>query len=413
MRMALILLCSLATTSCASNAYPWAPTKPESFAGSRWRQVTYDLHGSVKRKQLAFSSLYAFGGPPQDGAVPSSGFVNVDGVFYGTTFDGGTNNLGSIFKVTPAGSETMLYSFKGGLDGANPSGTLVAIGNTLYGTTVIGGKPSCPDSGAGCGTVFAITTSGQERVLHAFNGGTDGEGVFAGLIESGGVLYGTTGSGGDVSCPNGTLGCGTIFRITPSGDETVIYAFKGRKDGAFPQASLVEFGGSLFGTTGMGGSDDAGTVFKISSGGREKVLHSFQTSDGYQPLAPLTRFKKKFYGTTSLGGATGNGTVFQITESGNTKAIYSFVGGSNDGSYPTAPLTVYKGLLYGDTLRGGTGDGIVFKITVSGVEHVLHIFQGDDGAQPSTPLFLLDRILYGTTQLGGTAKKGTMFSLGP
>ncbi len=162
---------------------------------------------------------------------------------------------GTLFSVTPAGAETIVYTFgRGTNDGAIPQGDIIYFGGKFYGTTSQGGGKGC--GGAGCGTVYSITPDGTETVLHAFKGGRDGATPEAGLIAVGGKLYGTTAAGG-------TYGYGTVFRITTAGAEKVLHAFGDGSDGRTPLAGLLDVGGVLYGTTNSGGANSVGTVFKI------------------------------------------------------------------------------------------------------------------------------------------------------
>ena len=169
-------------------------------------------------------------------------------------------------------------------DGRDPhAGPLVKVKGTLYGTTVYGGGP-CHDRCFG-GTVFAITTSGSETVLHSFEArsGGDGKNPRAGLIDGAGTLYGTTVHGGSASCY-----CGTVFKVTLSGAETVLHSFTGNPDGFGPDAGLLDVNGTLYGTTINGGANGDGTVFAIAPSGKETVLHSFAGQpDGAHPYAGL------------------------------------------------------------------------------------------------------------------------------
>ena len=199
------------------------------------------------------SVLYSFG-TGIDGQNPYAGLIqDASGNLYGTTLYGGTNNLGTVFKVTPAGVETVLYSFGTGTDGHLPLAGLIqdASGN-LYGTTYTGGTNNL-------GTVFKVTPAGVETVLYSFGTGTDGQYPRAGLIQdASGNLYGTTFEGG-------TNGLGTVFKVTPVGVETVLYSFGAGIDGQYPYARLIQdASGNLYGTTFQGGTNGLGTVFKIS-----------------------------------------------------------------------------------------------------------------------------------------------------
>jgi uncharacterized repeat protein (TIGR03803 family) len=258
----------------------------------------------AERTHVRYSVLYRFKGAPGDGYIPVAGLLNVKGTLYGTTFLGGANNDGIVFSITPSGEETVLYSFKGGSgDGENPYAGLLNVNGTLYGTTVSGGAN-------GDGTVFKITTSGSETVLYSFKGGSgDGEDPYAGLLNVKGALYGTTQSGG-------ASDDGTVFKITTSGTETVLYSFRGSSDGQYPYASLLNLKGTLYGTTGQGGgSYRGGTAFAVTTSGKETVLHIFGpgSGDGENPNGGLINVKGTLYGTTEDGGVSNQGTVFALS----------------------------------------------------------------------------------------------------
>jgi uncharacterized repeat protein (TIGR03803 family) len=232
------------------------------------------LGGGAARAEN-FSVLYTFTGAP-DGGEPYVALINVGGTLYGTTRDGGAANMGAVFTITPAGVESVLYSFKGGIDGEMPQASLINVGGILYGTTTAGGNN-------GCGTVFTVTPAGVETVLYAFKCSTknDGAGPRAGLINVGGTLYGTTFGGGSDNL-------GTVFKVTKAGNETVVHSFGAAGDGNYPIAGLINVGGRLYGTTFEGGVNDLGTVFTISPAGKESVLYAFQSSnDANTPFAPL------------------------------------------------------------------------------------------------------------------------------
>lgn len=213
--------------------------------------------------------IYTFAGPP-DGAFPIGALIlDSAGNVYGTTTAGGVSGgcfgygCGVVFQVSPSGTETVLFTFTGGLDGGFPGGDLVrdADGN-LYGTTVYGGGTPCSD-GLGCGVVFKLDPQANETVLHSFSGGSDGAFANAGLTrDAGGNLYGTTIEGGDLSCGSG-LGCGTVFKLSPTGNETVLHNFTGGADGALPQGGLVSYRGYLYGTTTSGGTYGLGVAFRL------------------------------------------------------------------------------------------------------------------------------------------------------
>jgi len=360
---------------------------------------------TAERTRPDVGLLYSFGGASGDGHYPDASLINVNGTLYGTTLGGGANGDGTVFAITTSGTETVLHSFGGSGDGANPLASLINVKGTLYGTTVSGGAN-------GDGTVFAIATSGAETVLYSFKGGSrDGENPYASLINVNGKLYGTTLYGGK-------YGNGTVFAITTSGKETVLHGFGRSGDSANPLASLINANGTLYGTTLGGGANGDGTVFAITTSGSETVLYSFKggSGDGENPYASLIKVNGTLYGMTWIGGANGDGTVFAITTSGSETVLYSFKGGSGDGENPYASLINVDGKLYGTTTEGGAnGGGTVFAISTSGTETVLHSFKGRQGGgdKPYASLIKVNRRLYGTTYAGGANGCGIAFSLTP
>ena len=326
----------------------------------------------------AESVLYGFKGGYTDGQYPKGGLIERSGVLYGTTQTGGANLSGTFFKITPSGKETMLHSFGGvvgsGYDGIYPYASLIYVSanNMFYGTTLYGGTGSCY---GGCGTVFSVTPSGKETVLHSFAGGQDGSLLAGSLLYSNGKLYGTTengGGGGGSTCSNSSapVGCGTIFSLSKSGTEKVLYSFTGGSDGAYPGGGLINVNGTLYGMAGGGGSGECtsgcGTIFSLSASGAFDAIHSFHgpPKDGASPWGNLTNVKGALYGTTDQGGAstacavvsgtTGCGTIFRVTTSGKEQVLYSFEG-SPDGAWANTTLLYMKGVLYGTTLVGGSG----------------------------------------------------------
>jgi len=182
------------------------------------------------RARPGYSVLYSFIGGSGDGGYPIGDLLNVNGTLYGTTAGQGAHGVGTVFAITVSGKETVLYSFgTNSEDGTNPIAGLINVNGTLYGTTENGGSN-------GYGTVFAITMSGKETVLYSFGTSSeDGTSPCAGLIDVNGTLYGTTVAGG-VNCRSGSSGCGTVFAITTSGKETVLHSFGGSGDGDGPVA---------------------------------------------------------------------------------------------------------------------------------------------------------------------------------
>ncbi len=333
------------------------------------------------------TTLHSFYTQGDDGIAPYAGLIQAgDGSFYGTTNYGGANSDGTVFKITPSGALTTLASFciyYDCPDGAYPAAGLVqASDGNFYGTTSGGGQWCL--SFPGCGTVFKITPSGGLATLHRF-AGSDGALPYAGLVQaSDGNFYGTTYVGG-------ANGGGTVFKITPSGTLTTLYSFCSQSncsDGGYSNAGLVQASdGNFYGTTFEGGANGAGTVFKITPSGALITLHSFcsqsNCSDGTFPYAGLVQANGgNFYGTTGYGGAYGEGAVFKITPSGALTTLYSFCLQTNcsDGVSPRAGLIqASDGNFYGTTVGGGANDGgTAFKITPSGALTTLYSF----GSQP-------------------------------
>ncbi|MGA7201317.1 MAG: choice-of-anchor tandem repeat GloVer-containing protein [Candidatus Cybelea sp.] len=377
-----------------------------------------------------YNVLYSFAGT-LDGNYPSGTLIDVGGKLYGTTeYGGGCNyspSCGTVYSLSLDGHEKVPYRFASPPDGIYPLAGLIDVGGTLYGTTDGGGSNSCGGYPYyySCGAVFSVTPSGTEKVLHSFSSPPDGALPAAPLIDVNGTLYGTTQYGG-VHKNTCSGNCGTVFSITPSGTEKVLYSFGAGSDGNVPAASLIEVKRKLYGTTSGGGAYGWGTVFGVTLNGREIILHSFGGgTDGGNSEAGLIDVRGTFYGTTEVGGARTSGkscnvvnkcgTVFSITPPGTEKVLHRFVGNKNDGAGPVASLIDVKGTLYGTTEYGGAyGDGTVFSISTSGSEHLLHSFgSGTDGKLPATALIEMDGTLYGTTTGGGTYQHGTVFGLTP
>jgi uncharacterized repeat protein (TIGR03803 family) len=303
-----------------------------------------------------FTTLHSFDGT--DGSQVFPGLVQAaNGDLYGATADGGANsnrgcvaNCGTVFKITLAGKLTTLYSFcsqSGCSDGAEPQATLVQDTNgNLYGTTFILGT----NNG---GTVFKISLGGKLTTLYSFcsqSGCSDGDGPSAPLVQAtNGDLYGTTLFGGSNAC-----GCGTVFKITSSGKLTTLHSFDGT-DGNAPGPLVQATDGNFYGTANQGGANGAGTVFKITASGKLTTLYNFCSlngcTDGEAPLAGLVQGTHgNFYGTATQGGANGYGTVFKITPSGKLTTLDSFA----PYGFPEATLVLATdGNFYGTTYEGG------------------------------------------------------------
>lgn len=335
----------------------------------------------VSKSQISFARsqirgdrvIYAFTGQP-DGQNPVA-ISAMGGALYGTTYGGGAAGYGAVFTSSTSGKEKIVYSFQGGSDGLEPSSGLTFLNGSMYGTTLVGGGTGC--SGQGCGTVYVIDSSGSEQILHRFKlSKTDGWYPDSTLVPVNGELYGATTFDSGTACYDG---CGTIYGISAEGRERVIYHFKGGSDGCWP-GTLVALKGVLYGITASAtasGCEPAygGTVFKLTTSGKEKVLHIFRDRpDGSFPTS-LIALNGVLYGTTFYGG--------------------------NNGC---------------DAGLGGTTCGAVFSVTPSGHEKILYRFKGGrDGSQPAS-LTWLNGAFYGATAYGGVGSGlgyGTLFMLAP
>jgi uncharacterized repeat protein (TIGR03803 family) len=431
-------------------------------SGTEGDGTLYSIHPATG----AHTVLYAFMGG-SDGDGPISGLISDGGVLYGTTGSGGGGNNGTLYSFNLVkGSETVVYSFAGGIDGSEPN-AVIRVGHTLYGATGSGGTGSA-------GTLFSVNPStGVETVLYSFTGASvrssrnalqnmngtlflsssrggipnlgdiveinpstgaaneiyaftdQAAGVYpeAALIDFGSAIYGTTEGGGNENCSGG---CGTVFSFNPrTGAETALYSFAGGSDGIGPEAALIGLNSTLYGTTPTGGTHGQGSVFSIDTAtGAETVLHSFAGSkagDGATPNAELITVGGTLYGTTFYGGIgctkhpSGCGTIFSINPAtGAETVLYSFR--ENDGSYPQAALTDVGGIFYGTTSAGGRSNlGTVFSFNpATGAEEVVHKFGvGTDGTAPQAALIDVGGTLYGTTSKGGTSAEGIVFSINP
>ena len=360
------------------------------------------------------------------------------GNLYGTAALGALNGNGIVFSLTPDGgtgfTEVILHNFTGPPDGSVPvrSVVLTAPGR-LFGTTLEGGAN---DMGSAFEVQFATNADApaRERVLYSF-GSFSGDGIHpnAALLPAVQGFFGVTRDGG-------ANGRGTVFQLTPpssGGDwtETVLYSFTGSGDAAFPSSDLVvDKAGNLYGTTLVGGVSDLGAVYQLSppatEGGTwtETVIFSFSGSDGTLPFGGL-QFDQNglLYGTTSGGGDLQGGTVFQLTPpakpgtSWTESVLYSFSGGRDGGSPVAGVIINNKGQLFGTASTGGSGGpdfgGVIFKLTPPQnqgdpwTETVLHSFGGPDGFRSLARLVQRENALYGTTSAGGLNGTGTAFVL--
>lgn len=385
--------------------------------------VSLDVTNQVAQAQT-FTVLHRFAGFSTDGRSPQSALVR-DGAgnLYGTTLYGGKYGGGTVFRLDTAGKPTILLNFfrDTNLDyGFHPTASLVrdARGN-LYGTNQFGGDLTC-EVPNGCGTVFKLAPTGTRTALHRFKT-TDGAHPQAGLIaDSAGNLYGTTFTGGDLTCHAFPFpGCGVVFKLDPTGKLTILHKFTGSPDGALPVGRLVrDAAGNLYGATGKGGDAhcQCGTIFKIDVNGTESVLFAFRnfTGEGMFPGGGLVlnAATGNLFGTTGETEQIGGvycGTIF-VVASGTLSFLHQFT--ETEGIGPSGDLILdTAGNLYGTTVAGGdlictnagSGCGTVFKWSPSTGLTDLYRFTGTaDGNFPEAGL-LRDAAgnLYGTASLGG------------
>jgi uncharacterized repeat protein (TIGR03803 family) len=367
-----------------------------------------------------------------DGAIPLELIQGSDGNFYGVSSGGGADSQGTLFRVTPSGAESVVYAFgtRQSGDGDGPNSIIQGADGSFYGTTFGGGS-------AHGGTVYRISPSGSEAVLYSFQGYTnpnDGIGPLS-LVQGGDDnLYGITSCGSEVNSDTCITG-GIFFEVTMQGAETVLHSFGSGTDGTQPSGNvLLGKDGSFYGTTSGGGAYGGGVVFRITTTGAETVLYSFGASatDGVSPNALVQGSDGNFYGTTMGGGQFASGSFFKVTPAGAETILYSFLGTSAS----SAPAGLSGGILqagdgnfYGTaTLGGEYGQGVVFSIDATGTETIVYSFSGCtnipdsaslcgssgsmDGAAPAAGIIQAsDGNLYGTTQFGGSSESGTVFKL--
>jgi len=399
-----------------------------------------------------YSVLHTFRYFPHGASPYAPLFRGAGGDLYGATNGGGPYDAGVVFRLDTAGSQTVLHTFTGGADGGNPCGGLVSdSADNLYGTTYQGGIAGAGTNKRGAGVVYKIDPSGQYTVLYSFTGGADGSGPIAGVIlDAAGNLYGTTYYGG-------AQGYGAVFKLSPSGQETVLYSFAGAgaSDGANPFAGVTaDAAGNLYGTTYGGGTGAAGVLYKLTRSGQEAVLCSFGGScKGAGPLAgvvldpagnmygaagsvvyeltPAGAFTELAYidGNTLLCGiardSSGNlyitsndgevlshwkyGAVFKLEPGGKASLLYAFTGNrvmagtslpASSGQNASVTLDS-SGNLYGTSPLAGTA-GIIYEIEAGGTVTKLYDFHpAPGGSEPSSGLTPHSGNFYAATSGGG------------
>src|ERR1700722_19182376 len=347
--------------------------------------------------------LYTFGthaGDPARTNNPGAIAQGRDGNLYSTSTNGGTDNYGTVFKVTPAGEVSVLYSFNGVTGGLPYSGLTLGTDGNFYGSTYEGGPSTY-------GTVFKITPEGKLTLLHGFDA-SDGAFPWGAPVEGrDGAFYGTTETGGSADC-------GTVYRVTTGGTFKTLYNFDGTH-GCQPLAPLVlGSDGNFYGTALTGGNNPAlGAIFKITPAGEITLLHSFDGTHGFSPYAPLMQASDgNFYGTTHNGG-NNDGVIFEVTPAGVFTDLHDF-DPSQDGGGPLSALVQgTNGILYGTTISGGTFNaGTIYSILLGGGGfNALYSFDGTSAAAAEAGLTQhTNGSFYADTAWGGSDNLGTLYS---
>jgi uncharacterized repeat protein (TIGR03803 family) len=369
--------------------------------------------------------LHDFAGAPGDGADPSGPpLLGIDGSYFGLTTGGGAFDKGAIYRRSPDGNVSVVYSFAGGADGGLPSGAMAldAQGN-LYGTAATGGDPDCGVAN-GCGVVFKLSPDGTQTVLHAFSG-VEGASPQNGVILDGhGNLYGTAQGGGDMSCDDSIPGCGVAFKLALDGTYTVLHAFTVSPAGssaAYPSALLRDSAGNLYGTVtwGVGPSGNSDGIFKLEPDGSYSIPFTFAdyATQGRNPLGGLVKDPAgNLYGVTFNGGAHNQGVVYRLTPSGRYTVLHAFTGDS-DGRNPQFALfrSLATGLLYGTAFEGGSlGCGTVYVLNPN-VRNRFKTLYNFGCTGTAFPVFALIQGRQGRELIGasflGTENSGSLYSL--
>ena len=415
---------SLGSPKCIMNESGEVCTVPVDAGNFSVSADGYPTQVSESLNVIGFQVVQTFYKNVSAGANPYSALVaGTDGILYGTTTQGGDNNFGTIYSINPTtGAESTLWSF-GVLpnDGKQSSSQLLQIESLLYGTTISGGAN-------GYGTVFSYNiTTGTESVIYSFQG-SEGMNPYSGLIESNGILYGTTAGSGRINICTGNAQCGSVYSIDLSNNqESTIHIFS-YDDGYSPGAGLTYFGGRIYGVTANGGPFNSGSIFSFQPDNTYgpssiNILYYFgaKESDGLNPFAALTVFNNKLYGTTRSGGTYYSGSIYSfdpITQQENI--LYSFNG--RYGAAPIASLIESGGILFGTTASGMSdySGGTVFSFNPNtGTEDVIKSFYMDKdndptGYYPLSSLMIYNDFIYGTNSEGSNdrSEAGTVFRIG-
>jgi len=343
------------------------------------------------------------GGNPVDGSLPS-GITLDNGLLFGATIQGGAFSSGLLFVIGTSGSNfTVIHDFAGPpADGASPNEPLVFNG-TIFGTTYVGGTD-------GFGTIFKVATNGTGyTVLRNFTNIPDAQYPVAGLISDGATLYGT-------SLDGGSDGVGTVFKIDMDGANfSILHHFTNNPDGAMPQGQLWLDGATLYGTTASGGNNNLGTIFKLNTnGGDYSVVFNFSnTPSAKTPFAGPTLAGGLIYGVGTAGGTDNLGAVFCLATNGaGFTVIHSFT--NSESQSPQGALVESNGILYGTSVARGTGlSGTVFQLATNGADFLVlqNFTNATTGANPKGPLVFNGNTLFGTANTGGSGGGGALFSL--
>lgn len=343
-----------------------------------------------------------------DGTNPAGGLtLGTDGNFYGTTAYGGGAGYGVLFKLSPTGKYTVLHEFQGGSDGASPySPPIQASDLNFYGTTF--GASSTSNAS----TVYRYEMNGTYTVIHNLTF-DEGEGVVSHLVQgSDGHLYGTAGSGGN------TAECGTVFKMSTSGEMIWTYVFNCgfalNVNGYAPESPLVQAAdGNFYGITSEGGwagenAGCCGVIFKITPEGQETLLYTPTPFDGFNYTAGLTLGTDgNLYGATAYEGTRGGGTIFQISLSGTFQVLYDF--GLSGEDAEAAPVQDTNGVFYGTTYKGGRdGFGTVYSLNMGLAPFVTFVLPAGKKGQTAQ---ILGQGLTGTTSVTFNGVAATKISV--
>ncbi len=384
--------------------YPTAPLTPntDGFLYGTANEGGTNDSGTVFKFSTngGFTLLYTFGHYDADfneldGSSPGPLALGDDGFLYGAASSGGTNEAGTLFKLSTSGQFTLLYTFTNGLDGSSPDGLTLGEDGALYGTSSYGGTN-------GYGTIFKMSTAGEFTLLYTFTNGMDGSEPASLTLGNDGRLYGPVYFGG-------AGGVGDVFAIAANGAFSPVYSFPGSPNGYYPTGPLAQGpDGNFYGTTTGGGPQGGGVIFRLTPGGTYSVLDTFANNQGYL-LHPLALGLDG-----ALYGANGE-SIFKLTTSGAYTPVYRFTN-SHYGFGPSTLTLGNDGSFYGPTTSGGDATrsyGTIFKVTTNGILTSLYTFlNGVDGANPLPPLAQgSDGRFYGGCLNGGSGHRGTLFAI--